>query len=714
MKEERNWYVSLRIFLFLPSRAGQGREMPFHPYHHHHLGRLAALAAAGLTFDVAVTAETVYELEPLAVESTRLDQDWLEVPYAVSVLGKEAIQRAERQLTLDESLAGVPGVFILNRNNFAQDTRIAIRGFGARADFGIRGIRLVVDGIPATTPDGQGEVDGLDLGSAARIEVLRGPSAVFYGASSGGVIRIETEAPPEVPFAETRLMAGEDNLLSLQVKAGGTRADVGALVSGTWLQLDGYRRHSATRNRKLNGKVDYRMEGERRLRLVFNVIDFPLQDDPGGLTRSEVLADPRQARDRNLQFDAGESVSQERVGLQYKTPFGRGGSLDLAVYGLERDFANRLPFVDGGQVSFRRHAYGARLQYRLAGERFRFSAGTDLDTQDDARSNNENLNGSRGSLVLRQDEEVDSLGLYGLMHYSLSEEISLSAGLRHDRVDFGVRDSLLTDGDDSGSIAFTELSPSAGLSWTLAPGMALYTNASQSFETPTTTEFDNPDGGGFNTDLEAQRARSLEAGLRGNRLLNGQRLSFNLAVFSIEIEDALVPFELPEFPDREFYRNAGRSTRDGLEAEIMMAFENGFRIGIDYTYSDFRYDRFVVGESDFSGNRVPGIPRHYGGLDITYDRGTGLFAVLRTRFVGNYHAEDANTETIDAYSVTDLRLGYRWRAGAWSMEPFLGIDNLFDRAYFDNVRLNAFGGRYFEPAPGMRAYAGLLVRYTFE
>ncbi|HKJ90586.1 MAG TPA: TonB-dependent receptor [Oceanipulchritudo sp.] len=686
--------------------------MPFLPYHY--LSQLVVLATAGLTFGVAVTAETVYEMEPFAVESTRLDQDWLNVPYAVSVLGKEAIQRAERQLTLDESLAGVPGVFILNRNNFAQDTRIAIRGFGARADFGIRGIRLVVDGIPATTPDGQGEVDGLDLASAAKIEVLRGPSAVFYGAASGGVIRIETEAPPEVPFAESRLMAGEENLLSLQVKAGASSDGLGALVSGTWLRLDGYRDHSASEQRKVNGRVDYRMGEEGRLRLIFNLIDFPLQDDPGGLTRAEAEANPRQARDRNLQFDAGESVSQARVGLQYETPFGRGGSLDLALYGLERDFANRLPFVDGGQVSFRRHAYGARLQYRLTGEHFRFSAGADLDAQDDARRNHENLDGSRGSLVLMQDEEVGSLGLYGLMHYSLSEEISLSAGLRHDRVDFDVRDALLSDGDDSGSIAFTELSPSAGLSWTLAPGIALYTNASHSFETPTTTEFDNPDGGGFNTDLEAQRARSLEVGLRGNRLLNGQRLSFSLALFSIDIEDALVPFELPEFPDREFYRNAGRSTRDGLEAEIMMAFENGFRIGIDYTYSDFRYDRFIVGESDFSGNRVPGIPRHYGGLDIAYNRGTGLFAVLRTRLVGTYHADDANSEKIDTHSVTDLRLGYRWRAGAWSMEPFLGIDNLFDRSYFDNIRLNAFGGRHFEPAPGRSIYGGFQVRYAFD
>ena len=678
------------------------------------LCQLGMLGAGSLGLVVSGAPEIVYELDSLMVESTRLEQDWLNVPYAVNVIEAEAIQRAERQLTLAESLDGVPGVFILNRDNFAQDTRIAIRGFGARADFGIRGIRLVVDGIPATTPDGQGEVDGLDLASAAKIEVLRGPSAVFYGAASGGVIRIETEAPPDEPFSESRWMAGEDNLLSLQVKAGGSRDGRGALVSGTWLRFDGYRDHSATEQRKVNGRVDHRVGEETRLQLVFNVIDFPLQNDPGGLTRAEAAANPRQARDRNLQFDAGEAVSQERIGLHYETVFEERSLLDISAYGLRRDFANRLPFVDGGQVSFEREAYGARIQYRFKGERFQFSAGADLDAQDDARRNHENLDGWRGSLVLRQDERVENLGLYGLLEYRLSERLFLSAGLRHDRVDFEVNDLLLADGDDSGSSTFYELSPSAGLSWTFAPGLALYTNVSTSFETPTTTEFDNPEGGGFNTDLEAQRARSLEAGLRGSRLFNGKRLSFNLAAFTIKIEDALVPFELPAFPDREFYRNAGRSTRDGLEAEFRVAFENGFRIGIDYTYSDFSYDRFAFGENDFSGNRLPGIPRYSGGLSLAYAPGTRFFANLRTRFTGSYHADDANLEKIGAYAVTDLRLGYRWTIGGWILEPFLGIDNLFETEYFGNIRLNAFGGRYFEPASGRSIYAGFQLRYTFD
>lgn len=662
----------------------------------------------------AGAAGAVFDLDPLTVESTRLEQDWLEVPYSVSLVDAERIQRAEPQLTLDESLTGVPGVFIMNPHNFAQDTRIAIRGFGARADFGIRGIRLVVDGIPATTPDGQGEVDGLDLGSATRMEVLRGPSALFYGAASGGVIRIETENPPDPPFFETRWLAGQDNLLSLQVKGGGHVDDIGALLSGTLLRFDGYRQHSATRQRKLNGRVDLPAGGRSRLRMVFNVIDFSIQDDPGGLTRAEAEADPRQARDRNLQYAAGESVSQERLGLRYETALGRSASLDLAIHGLRRDFANRLPFADGGQVSFLRHAYGGRIQYRVAGERFRFSTGVDFDAQDDARRHHDNLDGMRGDLVLRQDERVDSLGMYAVFQYNLSARLSLSAGLRHDRVKFEVTDSFLDDGDDSGSVDFTEPSPSAGLSWTLAPGLALYANTSRSFETPTTTEFDNPDGAGFNTGLKAQSARGVEAGLRGRLPFAGHRLSFAVAAFSIDLRDALVPYELPEFPDREFFRNAGRSARDGLEAELRVALKGGFGLGLDYTCSNFRYTRFTVGANDYSGNRLPGIPRHVGGVELTYDPGSGFFARLHVRRVSSFKADDANSETIDANTLAQLRLGYQWTSGRWTVEPFLGIDNLFDSEYSGNIRLNAFGGRYFEPAPGRRAYGGLRVRASFD
>ena len=645
------------------------------------------------------------------MEVTRQERPLLEVPAAVSYVDEAAIQRAQPQITLDESLRGVPGVFILNPDNYAQDTRIAIRGFGARADFGIRGIRLVIDGIPATTPDGQGEVDGMDLGSAASIEVLRGPSAVFYGAASGGVILIETEDGPADPFIETRWTSGAFNLLHAQVKSGGRQGRLSYLLSGGYLETDGYRQHNETENRRLNGKLEYRIDGRQRLGLIFNVIDFPLQNDPGGLTRAEAEANPRQARDRNVRFNSGESVAQERVGLRYRNDLDTGRSLEISLHYTHRDFANRLPFQNGGQVAFTRDFYGSRFTYTHSQGRFQWAAGGDFDLQEDARENFENLDGTRGSRVLDQREEVRSAGLFAFQEVSLTEQLSFTTALRFDAVKFEVTDSLLADGDDSGSITFDEVSPMGALKWSLAEQAMLYLNVSSSFETPTTTEFDNPSGGGFNRGLESQTARNYEIGTRGSVGRGEAFLQYNAAFFFIEIEDALVPYELPEFPDREFFRNAGESTREGLEVDLQLRLRGGFSIGLDYTWSNFTYERFSIGGTDLSGRRIPGIPEHFGGLVVAYEDSSGLHARLRTQVTGSFYANDANTARIDGYQVTDFRMGYRWETGNWSVEPFFGVRNVFDEDYFANVRINAFGGRHFEPAPGRNVYGGLRIRY---
>lgn len=652
-------------------------------------------------------------MNAFVVEATRSGQAFGEVPFALSMIGKERIQRAERQLTLDESLEGVPGVFILNPWNYAQDTRIAIRGFGARADFGIRGIRLVVDGIPGTTPDGQGEVDGLDLGSAGRIEVLRGPGSLFYGPASGGVILVETEDPPSDPFAETRLSGGDFGVRQLQFKAGGQFGTIGYLLSGGYLESDGHRDHNNTENTRFNGKVGWRLTNDQSLRFVFNVIYFPLQNDPGGLTRAEAGLNPRQARARNVLYNSGESVQQQRIGLQYENFLDDHRSLEMAFHYTRRDFANRLPFESGGQVSFLRDFYGMRVQYRHEGDSGDLSIGADLDQQADDRKNFDNLEGLRGDLSLDQAERVGSAGVFAFYAWDIGDELAFSLALRHDRVRFDVDDRHLSDGDDSGVIEFKETTPGLGLSWEPRRNRTFYVNFSQSYETPTTTEFDNPAGGGFNQDLGIQVANNLEFGARGLFVADRFQLTYQLAAFHLSIEDAIVPYELPEFPDREFYRNAGSSTRRGIEFALDLDLRGGLSIGIDYTWSDFEYDRFVSGESDFSGNRIPGIPEHFGGVRLAYEGPSGFFAEWRTRLVGPFHANDANTERINSYAVTSVRFGHRWTGSTWEFEPFLGIGNLFDESYFANIRINAFGGRHFEPAPGRNIYGGLRLRYMF-
>jgi iron complex outermembrane receptor protein len=653
----------------------------------------------------------VFEFAPFVV---RVGEEAVpEVPHPLSAVGGETIQRGNRQVALDEALEGIPGVFVLNPHNFAQDTRIAIRGFGARADFGIRGIRLLVDGIPATSPDGQGEVDGIDLGSAGRIRVLRGPASVFYGPASGGVILIDTEQDQGMPFSSARLSLGEDGFRHLQVKAGGQAGDLGALLSLSHFRTDGHRAHSETENRRLNGKITYRSDPGKQLRLVFNVIDYPLQNDPGGLTREEAKRDPARARDRNLQYDAGESVSQQRFGIQYGQSFEGGGNLELTVHATRRDFANRLPFSSGGQVELDREVSGARLVLdKPFGELF-LSAGAELGYQDDDRRNFDNLEGQRGERVLDQREEVDNLGFFLYGRGTLPGGWLVSAALRYDTLTFEVTDSLLADGNDSGRIDFTEWSPMLGLSHHLGEGHLLYTNLTTSFETPTTTEFDNPEGGGFNTELDSQLARNVELGLRGRFRVKDLAWDYDLALFRIDIEDLLVPFELPGSPGREFYRNAGEGLRKGLEIAAGTRLTDWLQVRFDYTYSDFTYENYQTPDGDFSGNRIPGIPRHFGGVSLKVDTRTGFFADWRTTFTGTFYADDANAERISPVSVSRLTLGWRWSEAAWLVEPFLRIDNLFKESYFANIRLNAFGGRHFEPAPGRRIFWGIRLRGTF-
>ena len=653
-------------------------------------------------------------LPTYTVEATRIEQTNLQLPFAVSYFGKEQIQTASTQLSLDEPLQTTPGVFVLNPYNFAQDSRIAIRGFGARANFGIRGIRLIVDGIPATTPDGQGSVDGLDLGSTGSIEVLRGAASALYGASSGGVILVETESGPEQPFLETRWTFGEDGFRQSQFKAGGQQGALNYLVSVTDFEFDGVRAHNETENRRLNAKFRYDMTPDRSLTAVVNRIDLPLQNDPGGLTLAEVRADRKQARQRNVDFDAGESVRQEQLGLVYRHALSDAHEFEAKAYYVERDFANRLPFESGGQVAFDRRFYGGGALYRFIGDGLELVAGLDYDDQDDARENFDNLSGQRGPLALKQDERIESLGLFVSGRWELHESLSVSASMRRDWLEFSVDDAFPADGEDSGSRRFRETSPMLGLSYRLSPEMSLFANVATSFETPTTTELANPDGGGFNPSIAPQTATSVELGWKGEGRVGGGRYRSELTAFYIDIEDALVPFELPTSPGRDFYSNAGESERVGIEAAFRLKLTDHLSADLSYTWSDFRYEDFDGTSGDFSGNRLPGIPEHFGNIQLNYKRENGAFLRWNTRLVGSLYADDANTESVASYTVSDLRIGFERRCGAWSFAPFIGINNVFDQAYSANIRINAFGGRYYEPAPKRNAYTGVRIRYTFE
>ncbi len=657
------------------------------------------------------------QLDEIVVHATRMDKRIDEVPAAISVITKDDIQLGRQQLGLDESLSAIPGLFMQDRYNFAQDLRIAIRGFGARSNFGIRGIKILVDGIPESLPDGQGQSDGIDLGSVERIEVIRGPASSLYGNASGGVINITSERGTADPFVDTRLSFGEFDFNKFQVKVGGEADRLNYLVNISHMKYDGYRDHSQTENTSLNARFVYETDNDAEYGLVFNATDQPVANDPGGVTLIQAQTDPKSARQRNVDFDAGEALDQQRIGLSYRKSFGERHEIRLRNHYVWRDFANKLPFTSGGAVQFDRFFVGGGAIYTYRGELWgrpnSLIVGTDIDRQDDARRRFDNNMGVLGSLTLDQTELVTSFGVFVQNELALSENLALTVGLRYDEVKFEVEDKFLADGDDSGDRTLSETSPMIGIVYTPSESTSLYATFSTAFETPTTTEFANPSGaGGFNPDVDPQIAKNYEVGIRG--ILAG-RNRYELSLFTIDVEDELISFELATQPGRNFFSNAGKSTRKGVEISFVSEPVEGLRISVAYTYSDFQFDEFLDDNgNDFSGNALPGIPDDLLRGEVAYRHPSGFYGVVDVLDVGDFFVNNANSAINDSYSVVNLRAGFaNFRFGDWTLSPYVGINNLTDEQYAANVRINAFGGRYFEPAPERHLYGGLAIRYNF-
>ncbi len=663
----------------------------------------------------AVCAAEDSGLGTITITPARVEKSIDEIPAAVSIVGQDDIQLGTQQLGLDESLGGVPGLFTLNRYNFAQDLRMSIRGFGARSSFGIRGIKIIVDGIPETLPDGQGSVDGIDLGSASSIAVIRGPSSSLYGNASGGAILVESEKGTPVPFANLRTTVGDFGFNNTQLKAGGESERLNYLVNLSDTTLDGYRDHSEYENTQLNTRLEAALKGGASLLATVHHTDQPVAQDPGSLTEEDANSDPEQARAQNETFDAGEELEQTRIGFRYKTGLDENRDFEARIYNTQRDFSNKLPFENGGAVKLDRDFSGAGLMFTLRGELAgrdnRLLLGVDYDRQDDDRRRFDNLSGTLGALTFDQNEEVTSLGTYLQNETRLSDSVELTVGIRYDDIEFDVDDAFLDDGDDSGKVDLDQTSPMVGVSVDLGNDTRFYATISTAFETPTTTEFANPDGGGgFNQSLDPQESTNYEIGIK--RRTATER--FEVALFHIEVDDELTPFELPSQPGRTFFENAGSSTRNGLEAAYGRALTDHLDFNAAYTYSDFEFDRFTDADGDvFDGNQIPGVPDDLLYLDLTWFGEDGYYATWDLVYTGELYADNANDTSVDSSQVSNLRVGFNGLYDGWEVAPFLGINNLFDEEYYNNIRINAFGGRYFEPAPERNAYVGISIRKYF-
>ena len=683
---------------------------------------LVTTGAAGLVRPVPAQQDTVPQKLPPVVTVTReRGRAPIDLPYAISTTRPDSMRPGQRHLSLDETLLLLPGVSVANRTNPSQDPRISIRGFGARSAFGVRGVRVLRDGMPLTLPDGQTPVDYVDLESVGSVEVIRGSAASLYGNGAGGVIDLRTAPPPEAPFAgQVRGWGGSGSLSRFTGTFGGTDGAVGFQGDISHTEQDGYRAFSHQRVTSGYGKVDWHHE-KTDLSMQVLGYDMPLGQNPGALTRAQLDSDRTMADPLSITKQARKQVSQVQVGARLDQTMGRG-DLTASIYGGTRDLYNPLTFA---VVDVDRSSYGGGARYAVPGTVFalpnRFTIGVDLQKQNDLRKNWANCNGQltvdgdcavigseKGMLQIDQRELVSSVGPYVRDEVTLGGRYRVSAGVRADYVRFEVQDHLITptDPDNSGVRTLHAVSPMVGLNVKLTPLHALYANVSRAFETPTTTELGNkPDGSaGLNPDLKPQHSTSYEVGLKG---LLVSRVQYSAALFDTEVRDELIQYEVPGGLGRTYYRNAGRTRRQGVEIGASAAV-GPFELGASYSYAHYRFREFVVDTADYAGNSIPGIPASQMQLSATW-RHQALFVTAEADAQSSVFVNDGNTARADGYTTLNLRLGATSLFGNPWISPIFGVENLFNTTYVGSVAVNATRGKFFEPAPGRVVFAGMAL-----
>ena len=667
----------------------------------------------------------VYTLPPAVVSVTRANPPISKIPLAIHLVEKTEISRARPTWGLDEALATVPGVYAANRYNFSLDQRISIRGFGARSAFAVRGIKVLLDGIPQTLPDGQGQLTNLELGAADRIEVLRGSSSALFGNASGGVISIWTDpAAPRQVVEEVRGLAGTfdrhlDRTWTKWQSSTSFRAGSGSgLVTLSQLHYAGQRQHSDADFRNLNSRLHLPLGPGWSLAATADVGWDPRADNPGALTAPEMARNPDSAAAINITTVAGKQVTQAQGGVTVRRQFASGGEAAVTLFGLTRDLKNPTTFA---YIDLGRLAYGARATITkpvsLGSVRQRLSAGFDFQRQRDDRLNTGNSGGRPDTVrALDQLEHVTEVGPFFQSAVELTPHVTVTGGVRYDWVSFDVTDRLTPftaqNPDDSGRRLMNAASGSVGIAATPSDQVTVYANVGTSFETPTTTELTNrPSGaGGFNPDLQPQQATNFEVGVRGDVV---GRLNYSVALFQANVRDELIGYAYPPpaSPGRVFFQNAGRARHRGVELGAELELVSGLNLITSWTYSDFRYTSYSFAGHVLDGRALPGIPQHWLHL-LLQSRpalARGVWGELEETHSSGYFVDDTLDTRTAPWWTTNLRFGWDGTLGSVRLRPFVGFNNVFNRSYVGSVVINAARGRYYEPAPGRHMYVGFSL-----
>ncbi len=636
------------------------------------------------------------DLENVIVKSTKINSTIQQTPLSVTLKSFREEKNYNSQSSFADFVKNTPGVFTTSANNFSQDLRISIRGFGARSAFGIRGVKLIVDGIPETTPDGQSQLDNLPLGLVSNVEILRGPNANLYGNSSGGVISINTLSNPSEDYYRYSGVFGAYQYQSIQKTRIFDWKTSNLIIHYDKRRSNGYRDQSGYKSSILNLKYINDLDEKNKIVWQINYTDSPYAYDSGGLKLSDVNEDRRQARKNNIDYDTYEKVKQIKTGISWNYKTNENSYFDSYFFYQNRDFLSKLPFNFGGIISLERNYFGVGTKFTKKinheNRNRTLVLGIDHLNQSDDRQRFKNDFGIQGENTLDQIEKFKTTGLYLVNQASYSSGLNVRYGIRYDINNIGV--------DSSNMVNLDKLNPSLGLSYSINSTDNIFFSYGTSFETPTLNELsNNPDGSGFNNDLKSNNSSNYEIGWRKSFL----NIIVEAVAYITNSDNEILPYELEQFPGKNFYRNVGSTMRRGLELNSQIFFKEG-RLNLSYTLSNNQFKNFVIDGRNLSDNLIPGIPSQMLDLEMIFNLTRKRTLILTNRLIGERYADNLNETLIGSYNIFNIKYSKKVFRNS---EFFLGANNIFNQEYFDNIRINAFGKRYYEPAPKRNFYFGI-------
>ncbi len=664
------------------------------------------------------------EFSPIVVSATRMPEPSFDLPIAISSVDRAQIQDGQPRVNLSEALLAVPGISAQSRQNYAQDLQISIRGFGARSSFGVRGVRLYADGIPGTMPDGQGQFANFDMGSAARIEVLRGPFSALYGNSSGGVISVYTENGPPGVRIGANAEYGSFATQRYALKAEGDHGRVNYVVDAAHFQTSGYRDHSSAQRNNLNSKVKVALSPNNKLTLVTNAIQTPYVQDPLGLTRAQLAANPTQAGGLAVLYNTRKDLSQEQFGAILDSTLSATDALSVMTYTGHRAItqfqaipkaSQMISTSPGGVIDLSNNYWGTDVHVRdhreVDGTPLTVTAGFAYDDLEESRRGYQNFIGNQlgveGAMRANEATHVYDFDQYLQAEWIPGRRWRVLAGARHSVIDVAAHDHLAAPGAGASGVSYSATDPVAGVTFKAMPHLNLYAAYGRGFETPTLVElaYRSTDGSipGLNLGLAPATSSDFEVGVKAER----RWLRADLDAFYVKTHNELAV--LASAGGRTVYQNIGQTRRRGAELSVDAALSGGFDLRVAYTYL-----RAVVAQSYATctglpcrpatvqaGSYLPAVPMNafYAGLTWKYAP-AGFTVTAETQSRARIYVNDLNTDAAAGYWVANVRFGLHQSTRRWRFSEFFRLDNLADRSYVGSVIVNESSGKFFEPSPG--------------